>query len=210
MPTIRTGLVVACSALIAVSCGTIGQSADADMTTSSPSTAAAAADVLLVDLRDADEVARWTTVNDPVMGGKSTSRIRFAKSGLVFSGTISLENNGGFASARGPQNPEIGRRATDAGSLRVSAVGDEKTYLLKVGEAGQSWSYIQRFATEPGVGRSYDLPVSGFEPVGQRLDPEPNAPATLDPSTINQVSLYILDKQQGPFEITVSAIDAVF
>lgn len=210
MPTIRTGLVVACSALIAVSCGSIGQPADADMTTSSTSTAAGASDVLLVDLRDADEVARWTTVNDPVMGGKSTSRISFAEGGLVFSGSISLENNGGFASARGPQNPEIGRRATGAGSLRVSASGDGKTYLLKVGEAGQSWSYIQRFATEPGVERSYDLPVSEFEPVGQRLDPEPNAPATLDPSTINQVSLYILDKQQGPFEITVSAIDAIF
>lgn len=179
------------------------------MTTSAPATVADASEVVLVDLRDADEVARWTTVNDPVMGGKSTSRIAYAGGGLVFTGTISLENNGGFASARGPQNPEIGRRATGADSLRVSAVGDGKTYLLKVGEAGQSWSYVQRFATEPGVGRSYSLPVAGFEPVGQRLDPEPNAPATLDPSTINQVSLYILDKQQGPFEITVSAIDAV-
>ncbi|MDA2892152.1 CIA30 family protein [Mycolicibacterium sp. BiH015] len=179
------------------------------MTTSAPSTAAAS-EVVLVDLSDADEAARWTTVNDPVMGGKSTSRITFAEGGLVFSGTISLANNGGFASARGPQNPEIGRRATGAGSLRVNAVGDGKTYLLKVGEAGQAWSYVQRFATEPGVGRGYDLPVSGFEPVGQRLDPEPSAPATLDPSTINQISLYILDKQQGPFEITVSALDAVF
>ncbi|OAN42022.1 NADH:ubiquinone oxidoreductase [Mycolicibacterium iranicum] len=205
----HTGLVVACSALLAVSCGSVGQRADADMTTSAPATVADASEVVLVDLRDADEVARWTTVNDPVMGGKSTSRIAYAEGGLVFSGTISLENNGGFASARGPQNPEIGRRATGADSLRVSAVGDGKTYLLKVGEAGQSWSYVQRFATEPGVGRSYSLPVAGFEPVGQRLDPEPNAPATLDPSTINQVSLYILDKQQGPFEITVSAIDAV-
>ncbi|MDG5486061.1 CIA30 family protein [Mycolicibacterium gadium] len=163
----------------------------------------------LVDLDDAGEVAAWTTVNDPVMGGMSTSRITFGEDGgLVFSGTISLENNGGFASARSPQDPDIGRRATGAKSLRVHAVGDGKTYLLKVGDAGQPWSYIQRFATEAAVGRIYDLPIEGFEPVGTRLDPAPDAPQTLDPSTINQVSVYILDKQQGPFEITISAIDA--
>lgn len=56
--------------------------------------------------------------------------------------------------------------------------------------------------------RSYELPVADFEPVGMRLDPAPDAPQTLDPSSINQVSVYILDKQQGPFAITVSGIDA--
>ena len=90
----------------------------------------------------------------------------------------------------------------------MHAVGDGKTYLLKVGTAGQPWSYVQRFATEAAVQRIYDLPVEGFEPVGMRLDPAPDAPQTLDPSSISQVSLYILDKQQGPFELTVSKIDA--
>ena len=165
-------------------------------------------DVVLVDLDDASEVATWETVNDPVMGGKSTSRITFGDGGLVFSGKISLENSGGFASARSPQDPDIGRRATGAESLRVRAVGDGKTYVLKVGTEGQPWSYIQRFTTEGGVQRTYDLPLEGFTPVGMRLDPAPNAPQTLDPSSISQVSVYILDKQQGPFELAISAIDA--
>ena len=164
--------------------------------------------VILFDLGDAAAVAAWTTVNDPVMGGKSTSMIRFGDGGLQFSGTISLENNGGFASARSPQDPDLGRRAAGATSLRVHAVGDGKTYLLKVSTAGQPWSYIQRFTTGAGVGRIYDLPVAGFRPVGMRLDPAPEAPQTLDPSTISGVAIYILDKQQGPFEITVTAIDA--
>jgi hypothetical protein len=126
----------------------------------------------------------------------------------VFSGALSLENNGGFASARGPQDPGIGQRATGATSLRVRAVGDGKTYVLKVGDATQPWSYIQRFTTEAGVARAYDLPVAGFEPVGMRFDPAPEAPRTLDPSRINEVSLYILDKQEGPFTLTVNGIDA--
>jgi hypothetical protein len=193
--------------VLIVSCGGTERIANADETTTAPGTPSSS--VGLVNLDDASQVAAWTTVNDPVMGGLSTSRIAFGDGGLVFSGNISLENNGGFASARSPEDPDIGRRATGAKSLRVHARGDGKTYVLKVGTAGQSWSYIQRFATEAAVQRIYELPIAGFQPVGMRLDPAPNAPQTLGPSSISQVSVYILDKQQGPFELTISAIDAI-
>ena len=138
------------------------------------------------------------------MGGRSTSAVAFGEGGLVFSGNISLDNNGGFASARGSIDPEIGRRAIGATSLSVRALGDGKTYVLKV-ETGQPWSYIQRFSTDPGVRRTYDLPVSGFQPVGMFLDPVPAPP--LDPSTISRVGIYILDKQEGPFKLVVTDID---
>ena len=164
--------------------------------------------MVLVDLGDASAVAGWTTVNDPVMGGKSTSQVAFGDGGLAFSGNVSLENDGGFASARGPLDPGIGQRAVGAKALRVRARGDGKTYLLKVGVAGQPWSYVQRFPTVASVQQTYDLPVDGFEPVGMRLDPDPIAPRTLDPSLVDQLSVYILDEQQGPFQITVEGIDA--
>ena len=194
-------MVFACSAFLLMSCGTAEQS-------STPAVAPEGRDAVLVDLGDAGTVATWATLNDPVMGGLSTSRIAPGDGGLVFSGNISLQNNGGFASARSPQDPEIGRKAADAKSLSVRALGDGKTYLLKVGIAGQAWSYIQRFPTEAGVQRSYELPIEGFQPVGSRLRPEPNAPRALDPSGIDQLAVYILDEQQGPFEITLDAIDA--
>lgn len=210
------GTLFACSATLVVSCGSDGRPPNADETTNAPEAAGSSAravvsggsDIVLVDLGVAGEVATWTTVNDPVMGGMSTSRITFGDGGLMFSGDISLENNGGFASARSPQDPDIGRRAMGAKSIRVRALGDGKTYLLKVGTEGQPWSYIQRFTTEAAVQRTYELPIESFRPVGMRLDPAPNAPQTLDPSRISQVSVYILDKQQGPFELTISAIDA--
>ncbi|MEH3139662.1 MAG: CIA30 family protein [Mycobacterium kyogaense] len=162
----------------------------------------------LVDLGNAGAVAGWTTVNDPVMGGKSASQVAFSGGGLEFSGTLSLENNGGFASARSPQDAGIGQKAAGATALNVRATGDGKTYVLKLGIAGQPWSYIQRFQTDAGAARSYALPVAGFEPVGMRLDPAPDAPRLLDPSTIDQVAVYILDKQQGPFAITITGVDA--
>ncbi|WP_099252295.1 CIA30 family protein [Mycobacterium sp. shizuoka-1] len=166
---------------------------------------ARADEAVLVNLGDPAAVATWTTVNDPVMGGRSTSAVTFGDGGLVFSGTISLDNNGGFASARGPVDPAIGRLAAGATALGIRALGDGKTYVLKV-DTGQPWSYIQRFPTEAGVLRTYTLPVGGFESVGRFLDPVPGAPP-LDPSAINRVSIFILDKQAGPFRLGVRAID---
>ncbi|MGE2728219.1 CIA30 family protein [Mycolicibacterium vaccae] len=189
---------VASSAVLVMSWGGAGNSAHADEPT----------DVVLLDLGDPRAVATWTTVNDPVMGGVSTSKIVFGDGGLAFSGNISLANNGGFASARSPRDPDLERRAVGATTLRLRAQGDGKTYVFDVGIEGQPWSYIQRFTTDPGVARTYDLPVAGFQPVGMRLDPAPDAPPTLDPSRINQISVYILDKQQGPFELTISSVDA--
>ncbi|WP_349270345.1 hypothetical protein MPNTM1_01316 [Mycolicibacterium parafortuitum] len=202
------GIAVACSALLVVACGGAEQPANAQEPTTSPTAESQGTDVVLVNLDDPGEVATWTTVNDPVMGGVSTSQVAFGDGGLVFSGTISLANNGGFASARSPQDPTLGRLAAGATSLRVRGQGDGKTYVLEAGIEGQPWSYIQRFTTDAGVQRTYELPVTGFQPVGMRFDPAPDAPRTMDPSLINQISVYILDKQQGPFEITLSGVDA--
>ena len=188
----RIALTIACFAAVILSCVNTGL------------IARAAGPVVLVDLSDPGAVAAWVTVNDPVMGGRSTSTVSF-DGGLVFSGTVSLENNGGFASARGPFDPEIGSKATAATSLRVRAAGDGKTYVLRV-DTGQPWSYIQRFATDGGVRRTYDLPVDGFQSVGRFLDPVSAPP--LDPSAISRVAFYILDKQEGPFKLVVGGIDA--
>lgn len=175
-------------ALVVASCGKAGPSPADDTTEPTVTAGASGRAVALVDLENASEVAAWTTVNDPVMGGMSTSSIAFGNGGLMFSGVISLENNGGFASARSPQNPDIGRRAAGAKAIRVHAVGDGKTYMVKAGIAGQPWSYIQRFPTEAGVGRIYDLPLDGFEPVGKRLKPAPDAPPTRPRRWIRQPS----------------------
>lgn len=193
-----------------VSGGNTGPIALADDPTTAPDppspSAPAVGPAVVVDLGDPAAVAGWTTVNDPVMGGRSTSTVTFGDGGLVFSGNISLDNNGGFASARSPVDPGMGRPATGATSLRVRALGDGKTYAVKV-ETGQPWSYIQRFPTQAGVRSTYDLAVGGFQPVGRFLDPVADAPP-LDPSTIDRVAIYILDKQQGPFQLVVSGIDA--
>ena len=55
----------------------------------------------LFDFDSADAVSGWFSVDDRVMGGVSVSQMRYAGDGVArFSGDMSLENNGGFASVR--------------------------------------------------------------------------------------------------------------
>ena len=58
----QLGVWFACLALLIVTGVSTGAAANADDLTN----------VALVDFNNADEVAAWTTVNDPVMGGRST------------------------------------------------------------------------------------------------------------------------------------------
>ena len=44
----------------------------------------------------------WGSINDGVMGGRSIGRTSYSDNSLVFEGSISFDNNGGFASVRCP------------------------------------------------------------------------------------------------------------
>ena len=55
----------------------------------------------LLDFVGPDTARKWQAVNDNVVGGVSDGRFKItADSTLEFSGKLSLENNGGFASVR--------------------------------------------------------------------------------------------------------------
>ena len=55
----------------------------------------------LFDFQAPTNAPAWEVVNDDVMGGVSTSRFQvLTNGGAVFSGTVRLDNNGGFASVR--------------------------------------------------------------------------------------------------------------
>ena len=55
----------------------------------------------LFDFTGADAAKEWQSVNDGVMGGVSEGKFKITeKKTMEFFGTLSLENNGGFASVR--------------------------------------------------------------------------------------------------------------
>lgn len=174
-------------------------------TTVAPSTTTGAAARTLIDFADPASATDWSTVDDRVMGGVSRSTVDWQDGRLRFRGTVSLENNGGFSSVRGPAG-EFGGTAAGATTFVVGAEGDGTTYLLQVVDRdGGRW--VQRFRTTAGVDTDHDLPVTGFEPVTSRLNPR-IADAPLDPARVVQFTIYVVDDQTGPFEVRISRFAA--
>lgn len=75
-----------------------------------------------VDLKET-----WGAVDDVVMGGVSQSKIRLADNKAIFSGIVSTDNNGGFASVR-TRNFEPPMDLSDYEGIEVRVIGDGKRY----------------------------------------------------------------------------------
>lgn len=180
-------------------------------TTASPSSA------VLVAFPDPASTEGWINVDDSVMGGISASETEWLDGGgegaLVFTGLLSTESNGGFSSVLSPTDRAIGQRASDAIALQVNAIGDGRTYLLQLRagrEGNERWiarftplTYRPRTDTEESK-----IPISSFQFVDRFLRPmQPSTP--LDPSTIVQVGVYVLDGQIGQFRLTLESISAI-
>jgi len=159
---------------------------------------------VLCDFADQSDVSDWSNQNDTVMGGVSDSATTWVDGHLVFSGNLSLDNNGGFTSTFGPVNEQLPVLMFGADSIIVTARGDGKTYLMQI-RSSDNTRYIQRFETVADVEQQYVLPLSDFESVDWRLSVIPNA-ASIDTANIAQLGFYLLDKQVGPFELAISMI----
>ena len=203
--------ILAVGGLVATGCGSSDSPAPttstAAPTTSSTTTPAPTvtveAPVVLYDFGSPEAVDGWTTVNDTVMGGVSTATVTWNEGALVFAGTVSLDNNGGFTSVVGPPDGALGAAGPSTAGLSLVGTGDGKTYVAQLRTA--SGGFIQRFATAPGQAAVWELPFDGFTPVDFMLDPRPAAPP-LDPASITQIAIYLLDGQEGPFTLSLTEI----
>ena len=149
----------------------------------------------------------WHSINDGVMGGASSSQLRFDSARYaVFEGEISLQNNGGFASVRMSSLP-LGDPGTRA--YLLTAWGDGRTYKLNLRtDAGfDGVNYQASFVPVAGQWTQTVLPVADFLATF-RGRPMPAAPA-LRPELVTQVGLMISDKQAGPFQLLVRSIAAI-
>jgi NADH dehydrogenase [ubiquinone] 1 alpha subcomplex assembly factor 1 len=161
---------------------------------------------LVIDFLDPAQTLRWTPVNDRVMGGVSTSQATATAEGMDFSGLVSLDNNGGFASIRALPS-EYCLAGAIALVLRVR--GDGRTYKfgIRTDDAYDGVQYQIRFATQIGEWQDIRLPINEFQPSfrGSKVQ----APA-LDLARIRVFGLLISDRQCGPFRLVVESIQAQF
>ncbi len=156
---------------------------------------------------DAPESAKpWQIVNDGVMGGLSRGNLKIIDNQMMeFSGVLSLENNGGFASVRA-RKAQLGLKQGDFIVMRVRGDGRQYNFNLYSQNNLGGYSYRQAFDTKQGEWVEVKLPVDKFVATW-RGNVFPNE--KLDPTKVAGVGVLLGDKKPGPFKLEIEWIKAV-
>ena len=159
---------------------------------------------LLFDFSDPQSVALWNPINDGVMGGISQSQLRYDRAGhAVFTGHVSFENNGGFASVR-CQPGDLGGKGVTVYLLDVCGDGKRYKLNLRTDNSFDGVNYQVAFHPPAGIWTTCRLASTDFLP-SWRGKPVPDAPP-LDTSRVRQMGLMIADRQEGTFELAIRSI----
>ena len=149
------------------------------------------------------QLSRWLIINDSVMGGVSTSEVGVDDGMFLFSGKLSLANNGGFASTRARIQLE---ENTEVSKVKLCVVGDGRTYKLRFRtNAGyDGMAYSSDFPTVEGQLTCVDIPERRFLATfrGFQIIDAPKFRF----EDIRQIGFMIADKKQGSFKLKVSSL----
>lgn len=164
---------------------------------------AKAEDRLLIEFNSPKSAAAWQTVNDGVMGGRSNGQFKINnEKNMEFTGTLSLENNGGFASVRA-RVANLQLSSGESMVIRVRGDGRKYNFNLYTQNNLGGYSYRQSFNTKQGDWIEVTLPVNDFLATwrGQTF---PNQ--KLDPAQVAGFGFLLGDKKSGPFKLEVDWI----
>lgn len=156
---------------------------------------------ILIDFSSIKDLEEWNSVNDTVMGGISKSTFELNKDGhAVFSGSVSLEKNGGFASVRyNCPDTKLG----DATKALITLKGDGNEYQLRFKEAStDGHSYIIPFSTT-GKWETIELLLEDMIPSfrGRHLNMD-----NFDHTFIDELSIFI-GNEEVDFELFIDKIE---
>ena len=161
---------------------------------------------VIYDFSQSHAVQGWLPVHDRVMGGVSSGGIEPTDEGtVVFSGNVSLENNGGFASLRSrPEQLPLGESA----GIEIRVRGDGQRYKLNLWTDSylDGISYRVPFETSGEGWQTLRFPFSAFR-ASFRGRTVPDAPP-LEPAKIASMGFLISDRQAGPFRLEIARVDA--
>jgi NADH dehydrogenase [ubiquinone] 1 alpha subcomplex assembly factor 1 len=148
----------------------------------------------------------WQSLNDGVMGGRSSGEGQLLGGQLIFSGVINT-NGGGFASLRRQLPSGV---LSNASHFRLRVRPDSRQYrlILRSNQTyfGRSVSYqVDIPKTPPGRWSHVDVPLSALSPsiFGRRV---PAGRFAADRAV--SLGIIIADALDGPFEIRLKTITA--
>ena len=158
----------------------------------------------LFDFSKPDVAKQWQTVNDGVMGGVSDGRVRITDKGIMeFYGTLSLENNGGFASVRSGSLP-MGLKDGDVIVARPRGDGREYYLNLRVPTFRIAFSYRASFETKAGEWQEVKVPLKELQATS--FGRPVKKAGSVEASKVNSIGFLLADKKAGPFKLEVEWI----
>lgn len=141
----------------------------------------------------------WQVILDNVMGGRSEGEVSYEQGIMRFSGKLSLENNGGFASIRSPYGSHDFANLSEA-VIRYRGTGGEFAIVLEDAEPFYEPKYRCTLKLNDDW-REVSIPLSDFRAhrLGQPLQ------YAFDPAgkPVLRVGFIKADKRTEPFRIEV-------
>ncbi|MFK7979887.1 MAG: CIA30 family protein [Saprospiraceae bacterium] len=153
---------------------------------------------------DSKNQLSWRIINDGVMGGISSSKMDLLPNGKgQFSGMVSLENNGGFASTRGILSNKPTKPFTKV-KIRVKGDGKKYSFRIRTRDNFAGVSYKMDFVTKDAEWSEIILPLADFIPTwrGRQLRDIP----PINSLNVQQIGFLISDKQAGTFSLLIDEI----
>jgi monofunctional biosynthetic peptidoglycan transglycosylase len=162
---------------------------------------------VLFEFAGADASKEWQTVNDGVMGGVSEGKFRITEQKtLEFFGTLSLENNGGFASVRS-KGKKLNLEKGDTLVAKVKGDGREYSLNLYLNKPLMAFSYRAAVQTKKDEWIEVRLPLDKFEATSfGRVVVDAGA---VKPEEVNAIGFMLGDKKAGSFKLEVESIQVV-
>lgn len=156
----------------------------------------------LFEFTDAGD-AEWIVVNDGVMGGRSVGFVTVNDGILRFSGTL-VTQGGGFTSVRATREVDL----SGALGLELRVRGSGRQFEVEVNDGLRAYGRtISRRAPFPSSAQWMVVRVPFSSLRSTIFGRAVNAPP-LDRSRVRSVGLYMIDGQDGAFELEVDYIRA--
>lgn len=146
----------------------------------------------------------WHNLSDPIMGGVSHAQMLSSDGVGVFTGVLSLEQGGGFASVRSDEGHHNLARFD---GLVVRARGDGKRYGFRLRTTTTLHGVNFQADLQPGSAwNDIWFPFREFQPIFRGRPAVGQAP--LDPANITTFGFIIAQRQAGPFRMEIESIAA--
>ena len=169
-----------------------------------PTAMAQDAPIPLFDFTGADAAKQWQAVNDGVMGGVSEGKFKITEAKTMeFFGTLSLANNGGFASLRSKAK-KLDLEKGDTLVAKVRGDGREYTLNLYPARSRTAFSYRATVPTTKDEWIEVRVPLDEFEATsfGQVV----REAGAVKPEEVSSVGFLLGDKKAGPFKMEIEWI----